>query len=90
MSCSNLGAVIGMAEALIILQRDTSWKCGRLERLALTYLRRQLKLHGRTKVPLKEMILHFKLEGRRKSEFIDAVKRLEQRNIINIIRVKDV
>ena len=73
-----------MAEALVTLKRNTAWKCGRLERLALTYLRRQLQLRGRKKVPLKEIILHFKLKGRSKSEFIDAVKRLERRNIIEL------
>ena len=73
-----------MVEALITLKRDTAWKCGKLERLVLTYLRRQLRLYGRTRVPLKEMISHLTLKGRSKSEFIDAVRRLERRNIVGL------
>lgn len=65
-----------LIKAIIILLRNTTWKCGEIERLALHYLQRQFHSHGRTKVPIKEMLRHFNLRGKRKSEFIDTVKRL--------------
>jgi hypothetical protein len=35
-------------------------------------------------MPIKEMIQNFKLTGKKKSEFLDALKRLERRNIVRI------
>lgn len=73
-----------LVEAVVALKRNTTWKCGRLERLILDYLSRQLRFCGRRKVPLREMIRHFGLKGKKRSEFIDAVRRLERRNIITL------
>ncbi len=73
-----------MIEAIAILLRNTTWKCGKIERLVVNYLRKQLRTFGRVKVPLFEMLQYFKLDEKRKSEFFDAVKRLEKRNIIRL------
>jgi len=35
-------------------------------------------------------MLHFKLEGRMRSEFIDAVKEMEYRSIISTTRVESI
>lgn len=71
-------------KAITVLIRNTTWKCGRIERLVVDYLRKQLQIFGRAKIPVKEMLHHFKLDGKRKSEFFDAIKRLEKRHIIKI------
>lgn len=73
-----------MIKAVAVLFRNTTWKCGRIERLVVNYLRRQLKMFGRVKIPIIEMLQYFKLDGKRKSEFFDAIKRLEKRNIIRV------
>ena len=73
-----------MIRAFAVLFRNTTWKCGRIERLVVHYLRRQLKTFGRAKIPITEMLQYFKLDGKRKSEFFDAIKRLEKRNIIKV------
>jgi hypothetical protein len=73
-----------MIKAMAVLIRNTTWKCGRIERLVVDYLRRQVKAYGRVRIPIREMLQHFKLEGKRRSEFLDAVKRLEQRRIIRV------
>ena len=73
-----------MIKAFTVLLRNTTWKCGKIERLVVNYLRKQLHTFGRVKIPVMEMLQHFKLDGKRKSEFFDAIKRLERRNIIKV------
>ena len=73
-----------LIRAIAVLLRNTTWKCGRVERLAVNYLRRQFRTCGRVRIPIREMLQHFKLSGKRKSEFLDAIKRLEKRRIIKV------
>ena len=73
-----------MISALAILLRNTTWKCGRVERLVVGYLRDQVRRFGRPRTPVKDMLQHFSLKGKQKSEFFDAIKRLEKRRIIRI------
>jgi len=71
-------------QALAVLIRNTTWKCGRVERLVVNYLMEQARRFGRSRTPIKEMLQHFSLKGKQKSEFFDAIKRLEKRRIIRI------
>jgi len=71
-------------KAFAVLMRNTTWKCGRVERQVVDYLRSQLTKFGHVKMPIKEMLMHFKLNGKKKSEFLDAIRRLEKRNIVRI------
>jgi hypothetical protein len=73
-----------MISALAILLRNTTWKCGRVERLVVGYLGEQVRRFGRPRTPVKDMLQHFSLKGKQKSEFFDAIKRLEKRRIIKI------
>ena len=73
-----------MIKAIAILLRNTTWKCGRVERLIVNYLQTRIRKFGHTKVTVKEMLQHFKLDGKQKNEFLDAVKRLERRRIIKV------
>jgi hypothetical protein len=78
------GKTARMIKAIAILLRNTTWKCGKVERLVVDYLRKQFRTCGRAKIPIREMLQHFRLSGKRKSEFLDAIKRLEKRRIIRI------
>jgi len=73
-----------MITAIAVLLRSTTWKCGRTERLVVNYLLRKIQKCGRAQTPIKEMLQHFKLSGKQKSEFLEALKRLEKRHIIRI------
>jgi len=73
-----------MFKAIAVLLRNTTWKCGRVERQVVQYLRDQIRKFGRARTPIKEMLQYFKLKGKQKSEFFDAIKRLEKRRIIKI------
>ena len=73
-----------MLKAIAVLLRNTTWKCGRVERLVIGYLRNRLLKYGIPRTSIKDMLQHFKLKGKQKSEFFDALKRLEKRRIIKI------
>lgn len=73
-----------MISALAILLKNTTWKCGRVERLVVGYLGDQVRRFGRPRTPVKDMLQHFSLKGKQKSEFFDAIKRLEKRRIIRV------
>jgi hypothetical protein len=73
-----------MFKAIAVLLRNTTWKCGRIERLVINYLQNHLSRNGAAWSYIKDMVQHFKLHGKQKSEFFDALRRLEKRRIIRI------
>jgi hypothetical protein len=73
-----------MIRAIAVLLKNTTWKCGKVERLVVNYLGDQIRKFGRVQTPVREMLQYFKLKGKEKSEFFDAIKRLEKRRIIKI------
>ena len=73
-----------LVKAIVILIRNTTWRCGKLERLIVKNLCRRNASLGKPGMPIKEMIQSYKLTGKKKSEFLDALKRLERRNIVRI------
>lgn len=70
--------------AIAILLRNTTWKCGKIERLVVGHLLNHLKRHGRPYSGIKDMISDFQLKGKKRREFLDALGRLEKRHIIKI------
>jgi len=73
-----------MLKSIAILLRNTTWKCGKIERLVVNYLQRRHQRCGSAQTPVKDMMQHFELSGKQKSEFLEAIRRLEKRNIIKI------
>ena len=72
-----------MLETTIVLLRNTTWKCGKVERLVVNYLRKQLKRRGCTKV--KDIVEHFKSKEIRQYQFFESIERLEKRSIIKLV-----
>jgi hypothetical protein len=73
-------------EAMIILIRNTTWRCGKLERLIVEHLLRRKNVGFGSRVSLNEMLKSFRVTGKKRNEFLDALKRLERRNIVKILR----
>ncbi len=73
-----------MVRSIAVLIRNTTWKCGKIERLVVKYLQARLLNYGMPRTSIKDMLQHFKLRGKQKSEFFDALRRLEKRRIIRI------
>lgn len=77
-------ATQSMFKDIAILLRNTTWKCGRIERLVIKYLQTRMRKNGKSWSNIKDMIQHFNFKGKQKSEFFDALRRLEKRYIIRI------
>ncbi len=73
-----------MLMSIATLLRNTTWKCGKIERRVVNYLQRRLQRCGFAQTPVKDMMQDFELSGKQKSEFLEAIRRLEKRNIIKI------
>jgi hypothetical protein len=74
-----------MFEALVVLLRNTTWKCGNVERLIINYLRRRLQHYGSTQSSIKDMLQYSKSKGKQENQVFEAMERLEKRGIIKVI-----
>jgi len=73
-----------LIKAIVVLIRNTTWRCGRLERSIVKHLCKRSAGFGKPEMPVTDMLQSFKLTGKKKNEFLDAIRRLERRNIIRI------
>ena len=65
------------------LLRYTTWKCGKIERSIIHFLRKRLLSHGKPQATVCEILAT--AEDQRK-EFLDALRRLQKRKIIKILQ----
>lgn len=73
-----------LVKAIVVLIRNTTWRCGSLERVIVRHLCKRNSSFGKPGMPVKDMLQNFKVSGKKKNEFLDALKRLERRNIVRI------
>ncbi|MCJ7718362.1 DUF1073 domain-containing protein [Candidatus Bathyarchaeota archaeon] len=76
-----------LVRAIVVLIRNTTWRCGRLERSIVKHLYSRHAMFGRPEMPINDMLRNFKLTGKKKNEFLDAIRRLERRNIIRVLNL---
>jgi hypothetical protein len=72
-------------ETGVVLLRNTTWKCGKVERLIIDYLRRHIHHHKKSNPSMKEILEHFVSKGKKNTQVMDAVDRLENRGIIKLV-----
>ncbi|MCJ7423347.1 hypothetical protein MUP01_03655 [Candidatus Bathyarchaeota archaeon] len=70
---------------IVVLMRNTTWRCGRLERLIVKNLHSRHSKFGKSEVQISDMIQNFKVTGKTRNDFLDAIRRLERRNIIRTL-----
>jgi hypothetical protein len=69
---------------MVVLMRNTTWRCGKLERLIVTHLHKRHENLGKSDMAVKDMMRNLNLSGEKRNEFLDALRRLEKRNIIKL------
>ncbi len=74
-----------LIRAIVVLIRNTTWRCGKLERSIVKHLHNRNALFGKSEMPVNDILHNFNVTGKKKSEFLDALRRLERRNIIRIL-----
>jgi hypothetical protein len=83
--CVTESASQRLHKAFVVLLRDTTWKCGTVERLVVNYLRRQIQHCRCTHFSVKEMLENFRIKKNQQRRFFEAIERLEKRGIIKIV-----
>ena len=74
-----------LVRAIVVLIRNTTWRCGKLERVIVAHLYRKCIDLGKHGMSVKDLVQSFKLTGKKRNEFLDAIRRLERRNIVRIV-----
>jgi hypothetical protein len=74
-----------LIKAIVVLIRNTTWRCGKIERVIVRSLYRRNADLGNPGMSVREMIQSFRLSGKKRNELLDAIKRLERRNIVRIL-----
>jgi hypothetical protein len=74
-----------MIQAFIVLLRNTTWKCGSVERRVVEYLRKHKHYCGYSPSPVTDMLEHFEAEETQHQRFFEAMERLERRGIIKVM-----
>jgi hypothetical protein len=70
---------------IVVLMRNTTWRCGRLERLIVKNLHSRHSKFGKSEVRISDMIQNFEVTDKKRNDFLDAIRRLERRNIIRTL-----
>lgn len=83
----NRGDTKRLVRAIVVLIHNTTWRCGKLERLIVCNLHRRNLNFGGPGIPVEDMIQSFNLSGKKKNEFLDAIRRLERRNIVRVLMI---
>jgi hypothetical protein len=73
-----------LVRTIVILMRNTTWRCGKLEKSIVRHLYKRNENFGKAEVSVKDIMLNLNITGEKKDECLDALRRLEKRNIVRI------
>jgi hypothetical protein len=73
-----------LLHTIVILIRNTTWRCGKLEKSIVKHLHKKREDFGKKGVPVGDMMQNLNFTGEKKNEFLDALRRLEKRNIVRL------
>jgi hypothetical protein len=74
-----------LLKQLAVLIRNTTWRCGKLEKSIVRHLHKKHENFGRKGVPVGDIMENLDFTGEKKNEFLDALRRLEKRNIVRLM-----
>ena len=73
-----------LVRTIVVLIRNTTWRCGKLEKSIVRHLYKRHENFGKAEVSVKDIMQNLKITGEKKDECLDALRRLEKRNIVKI------
>ena len=71
-----------LVKSFVVLMRNTTWRCGKLERSIVQYLHKRRQNFGKRGMCIDDIMVNMNLEDDRQNELLDAIKRLEKRKIV--------
>ncbi len=79
-----------LVQTIVVLIRNTTWRCGKLEKSIVKHLYKRHTNFGKPEVSVKEIMTNLNITGEKKDECLDALRRLEKRHIIKIMTIKPI
>ena len=73
-----------LVRTIVVLIRNTTWRCGKLEKSIVQHLYKRHENFGKAEVSVKDIMVNLNITGEKKDECLDALRRLEKRNIVKI------
>lgn len=70
---------------IVVLIRNTTWRCGKLEKSIVRHLHKRHENFGNKDMSVGAIMQNLNFAGEKRSEFLDALKRLEKRNIVKLL-----
>ena len=77
-------------QTIVVLIRNTTWRCGKVEKSIVKHLYKKHRNFGKPGESMGDIMQNLNFTGSKKDECIDAIKRLEKRNIVKILPLKAV
>ncbi|MCW4017719.1 MAG: hypothetical protein NWF00_03435 [Candidatus Bathyarchaeota archaeon] len=74
-----------LVRTIVVLIRNTTWRCGKLERSIVKHLHKRHENFGKCEMSVKDMMYNLNFAGEKRNEFLDALRRLEKRNIVKLM-----
>jgi hypothetical protein len=74
-----------LVRTIVVLIRNTTWRCGKLERSIVKHLHRRHENFGKSEMSVNDMMYNLNFAGEKRNEFLDALRRLEKRNIVKLV-----
>jgi hypothetical protein len=74
-----------LVRTIVVLIRNTTWRCGKVEKSIVQHLYKRHRNFGKAGESVRDIMQHLNFSGAKKDECIDAIKRLEKRNIVKIM-----
>jgi len=71
-----------LVRTIVVLIRNTTWRCGKLERSIVKHLHKRNENFGNSEVSVRDMMYNLNLAGEKRNEFLDALRRLEKRAVL--------
>ncbi len=74
-----------LVKTFVVLIRNTTWRCGKLEKSIILHLHKRHENFGKSGASVGDIMQTLNINGKKRDECLDALKRLEKRNIIKIL-----
>jgi len=74
-----------LVRTIVVLIRNTTWRCGKVEKSIVHHLYKRHRIFGKPGTSVRDIMQNLDFAGEKKDECIDALKRLEKRNIVKIL-----
>jgi hypothetical protein len=73
-----------LVRTIVVLIRNSTWRCGKLEKSIVQHLYKRHQNFGKAEVSVRDIMVNLNITGEKKDECLDALRRLEKRNIVKI------